>query len=129
MSYLDLAYIHLVTVVPCFFIGAWLLARRKGTTVHKGLGRVYAVLILFTAIVTLPMPAEVGPRVLDDHFGFIHLFSLVVLVCVPAAIYGIRRGNVAAHRNHMAGVYAGGILIAGTFALMPGRLLHTWLFT
>ncbi|MDE0192488.1 MAG: DUF2306 domain-containing protein [Gammaproteobacteria bacterium] len=127
MSYLDLAYIHLVTVVPCFFIGAWLLLRRKGTTVHKRWGRVYVVLILATAVVTLPMPAEVGPRVFD-RFGLIHLFSVLVLVSVPAAIYGIRRRNIRAHRNHMVGVYLGGIVIAGTFALMPGRLLHTWLF-
>ena len=127
MPYLNLAYIHLATVLPCFLIGAWLLLRRKGTTVHKRLGRAYAVLMLFTALVTLPMPAAVGPRFLD-HFGFIHLFSVLVLVSVPAAVYGIRRGNVAAHRGHMVGVYVGGILIAGTFALMPGRLLHTWLF-
>lgn len=127
MPYLSLAYVHLATVLPCFLIGAWLLLRRKGTTVHKRLGRAYAVLILFTALVTLPMPAAVGPRLLD-HFGFIHLFSLLVLFSVPAALYSIRRGNVAAHRSHMVGVYAGGILIAGTFALMPGRLLHGWLF-
>lgn len=127
MSYLTLAYIHLASVVPCFLIGAWLLARRKGTTVHRRLGRVYVVLILFTAIVTLPMPAEVGPRLLD-HFGYIHLFSVLVLVSVPAAIYSIRRGNVVAHRRNMVGVYVGGILIAGTFAFMPGRLLYGWLF-
>ena len=127
MSYLTLAYMHLASVVTCFLMGAWLLARRKGTTVHKRLGRVYVVLILFTALVTLPMPAEVGPRLLD-HFGYIHLFSVLVLVSVPAAIYSIRRGNVAAHRFHMVGVYVGGILIAGSFAFMPGRLLHGWLF-
>ncbi len=127
MPYLSLAYLHLATVLPCFLIGAWLLVRRKGTTVHKRLGRAYAVLILFTALVTLPMPAAVGPRLLN-HFGFIHLFSLLVLFSVPAALYSIRRGNVAAHRGHMVGVYVGGILIAGTFALMPGRLLHGWLF-
>lgn len=127
MSYLTLAYIHLASVVPCFLIGAWLLARRKGTTVHKRLGRAYVVLILFTALVTLPMPAEVGPRLLD-HFGYIHLFSVLVLVSVPAAIYSIRRGNVVAHRRHMVGVYVGGILIAGSFAFMPGRLLYGWLF-
>ncbi len=101
--YLTLAYIHLATVVPCFLIGAWLLLRLKGTAVHKRLGRAYVALILFTAMVTLPMPAEVGPRLLD-HFGFIHLFSVLVLVSVPAAIYSIRRGNVAAHRSHMVGV-------------------------
>ena len=125
--YLALMYIHLATVLPCFLIGAWLLLRRKGTTVHKRLGRVYAMLIFFTALVTFLMPAEVGPRLLN-HFGFIHLFSVLVVVSVPMALYNIRHGNVAAHRFHMVGVYAGGILIAGTFALMPGRLLHTWLF-
>ena len=127
MSYLLLAYVHLATVVPCFLIGAWLLARRKGTPLHMRLGRVYAGLILVTAVVALVMPAEVGPRILD-HFGFIHLFSVLVLVSVPLAVYSIRRGNVAGHRNHMVGVYIGGILIAGTFAFMPGRLLHGWLF-
>ena len=127
MPYLNLAYIHLATVVPCFVIGLWLLARRKGTTIHKRLGWVYTVLIFFTALVTVFMPAEVGPRLLD-HFGFIHFFSLLVLTCIPLAIRNIRRGNIAAHRSAMLGVYIGGILIAGSFALMPGRLLHAWLF-
>ena len=127
MSYLLLAYVHLATVVPCFLIGAWLFARRKGTPFHKRLGRVYAGLILVTAAVALVMPAEVGPRILG-HFGFIHLFSILVLVCVPLAVYNIRHGNVSGHRFNMVGVYVGGILIAGTFAFMPGRLLHGWLF-
>ena len=127
MSYLNLAYMHLVTVVPCFVIGAWLLARRKGTTIHKRLGWVYAVLIFVTAVVTVFMPAEVGPRVLN-HFGFIHLFSVLVLTCIPLAIFHIGRRNVTGHRNAMVGVYVGGILIAGSFTLVPGRLLHGWLF-
>ncbi|MYD98520.1 MAG: DUF2306 domain-containing protein [Gammaproteobacteria bacterium] len=127
MSYLFLAYVHLATVVPCFLIGAWLFARRKGTPLHKRLGRVYAGLILVTAAVALIMPAEVGPRILG-HFGFIHLFSILVLVCVPLAVYNIRRGNVSGHRFNMVGVYVGGILIAGTFAFMPGRILHGWFF-
>lgn len=127
MSYLSLATIHLATVAPCFLIGAWLLVRPKGTPIHKLLGRIYAVLILFTALVTLAMPTEVGPRLLN-HFGFIHFFSFLVLTCVPLAIRGIRRSDVRAHRNNMIGVYVGGILIAGSFTLMPGRMLHEWLF-
>lgn len=127
MDYLTLAYLHFVTVVPCFFLGIWLLARRKGTAMHKRLGRVYAVLMLFTALITLVMPAEVGPALLG-HFGFIHLFSVLVFVSIPLAVVSIRRGNLRAHRGHMLGVYFGGILIAGGFALVPGRLLHGWLF-
>ena len=90
---------------------------------HHSQAWIYAVLIVFTAVVTIFMPAELGPRILD-HFGFIHLFSVLVLTCIPLAIRNIRRGDVAAHRNAMVGVYVGGILIAGSFAMMPGRLLY-----
>ena len=127
MDYMTLVYIHLATVLPCFLIGAWMLARPKGTTAHKRLGRIYAVLIVFTAAATLAMPAEVGPRI-AEHFGFIHALSALVLVSIPLAIVAARRGNIARHKAAMLGVYIGGIGIAGTFALMPGRLLHGWLF-
>lgn len=127
MTYLQLAYIHLATVVPAFFIGAYQLLRPKGTPQHKRLGRVYVVLMVLTAVVTLFMPAQVGPQLLG-HFGLIHLFCVIVLVNIPLAIRAARRGDIQSHRGAMIGVYVGGILIAGTFALMPGRLLHDWLF-
>ena len=127
MDYMTLVFFHLATVLPCFLVGAWLLARRKGTPTHKRLGWIYSVLIVFTALGTLAMPAEVGPRMID-HFGFIHAFSALVLVAVPLAIFNIRRGNVRAHQRAMLGVYVGGIGIAGAFAFMPGRLLFGWLF-
>jgi uncharacterized membrane protein len=73
------------------------------------------------------MPAYVGPR-LVGHFGFIHLFALLVLYSVPSAYYYARNGNIAKHRQKMIGLYVGGLLIAGSFAFMPGRLLNQWLF-
>jgi uncharacterized membrane protein len=127
MSYTQLAYLHLATVVPAFAIGAFQLFRRKGTPSHKLLGKIYMVLMLATGLITLAMPAEVGPRLLG-HFGFIHAFSLLALYSVPAAYLAARRGNIKAHRANMIGLYIGGILIAGAFAFSPGRMLHTWLF-
>lgn len=127
MTYLQLAYLHLATILPAFAIGTWLLLNRKGSTKHKRLGRAYMVLMLATAIITLYMPAEVGPQFLG-HFGFIHGFSLLPLCLVPTAYRAARRGDVRRHRANMVGLYVGGILIAGAFAFSPGRLLHTWLF-
>lgn len=127
MSYLQLAIIHLATVLPAFAIGTFLLLRRKGTPLHKRLGRVYLALMLFTSVLTLWMPARVGPQLMH-HFGVIHILSLVVIYNVPAAYLAARRGDIGAHRGHMLGVYVGGLLIAGSFALMPGRLLNDWLF-
>jgi uncharacterized membrane protein len=127
MTYTQLAYLHLATVVPAFAIGAFQLFRRKGSRSHKFLGRIYMLLMLATAFITLAMPAEVGPRFLN-HFGFIHAFSLLALVNVPAAYIAARRGNIKMHRFNMIGLYVGGILIAGAFAFSPGRMLHGWLF-
>lgn len=127
MTYLQLAYIHLASIIPAFLIGTFLLINRKGTPLHRGLGKLYMMLMLFTAIVTLFMSAEVGPQLLN-HFGFIHLFSLLVLVEVPLAYFAARNGNIKSHKSNMIGLYFGGILIAGSFTFVPGRLLHSWLF-
>lgn len=126
-TYIQLAYFHLATVLPSFVIGTYLLLQPKGTVPHKTLGKLYMALMLATALVTLAMQAEIGPKVFG-HFGFIHIFSLVVLYNIPNAYLAARRGNIRAHRGYMIGLYVGGLLIAGSFALMPGRMLHGWLF-
>lgn len=128
MTYTELAYLHLATILPAFIIGTYLLLNRKGTNLHKQLGQVYMLLMLITAVTTLFMPAEVGPRLIN-HFGFIHLFSVLVLYNVPSAYLAAKNSNSKVHRGNMIGLYVGGILIAGSFALMPGRMLHEWLFT
>lgn len=127
MTYTQLAYLHLATVVPAFAIGAFQLFRRKGTRSHRILGRIYMLLMLATGFITLIMPAEVGPRFLN-HFGFIHIFSFLAVFGVPLAYFAVRRGYIKAHRGAMLGLYLGGILIAGAFAFSPGRMLHAWLF-
>lgn len=127
MTYTQLAYLHLATIVPAFALGALQLFRRKGTSSHKLLGKTYMILMLATALITLAMPAKVGPQFLN-HFGFIHIFSLLGLISVPVAYFAARRGNIRTHQVAMISLYVGGILIAGAFALAPGRMLHEWLF-
>lgn len=127
MDYQQLALWHLATVMPAFVIASYLLLRKKGTASHKVLGRVYMVLMLATATISLFMPAQLGPA-LGGHFGFIHLLSVLTLYAVPAAYFYIKKGNVKGHRRSMVLLYCGGFLIAGSFTVMPGRLLNSWLF-
>lgn len=82
--------------------------------------------MLATAITTLFMTAEVGPQ-FAGHFAYIHLLSLMVLFYVQKAYISARTGKVRDHQLSMLGVYIGGLLVAGSLALMPGRLLHGWL--
>ena len=127
MTYMQLTYLHLGSLVPAFVIGTYLLLNRKGTPVHRFLGKIYMGLMLFTAFITLFMEALVGPKFLN-HFGFLHLLSLFVLYTVPTSYRAIRVGNIKLHKRKMVGLYVGALLVAGAFTLSPGRLIHTWLF-
>jgi len=125
--YQTLSILHLSTIGPAFVIGTYIMLTRKGSGTHKFLGRIYMVLMLFTALVTLLMSAKVGPTLLD-HFGFIHLLSLVVLYSVPSAYFAVKAGDVKAHKFSMIGLYVGGMLVAGGFTLVPGRFLGDLIF-
>lgn len=120
--------LHVFTVVPAFFLGTWLIFfSRKGAPRHRAIGYVYLVLMTVTAIAALfihQIPA------IDIVFGFgpIHIFSLVTLFGVVGALRGAKTHNIKMHRGSMLGVYIGGILIAGTFAFLPGRIMHAVVF-
>jgi uncharacterized membrane protein len=47
---------------------------------------------------------------------------------VVFAIYGAKTRNIRLHKRAMLGVYIGGILIAGAFTFVPGRIMHAVLF-
>lgn len=126
--YQQLVYAHLATVIPAVFLGSLLFLKSKGTDLHRTLGKIYMALMLLTAFITLFMPARLGPT-LFNHFGFIHGFSILVIYSVPIAIFYVKRGNIIAHKSVMKGMFIGGIVIAGGFALMPGRYLNAVLFS
>ena len=127
-SYEFLSFVHLSTIGPAFIIATYMMLIKKGTAQHKFLGRIYMVLMLFTATVTLFMSAQVGPT-LFDHFGFIHLLSVLVLYSVPSAYFAIKAGDVKKHKLNMIGLYIGGMVVAGGFTLVPGRFLGDLIFT
>lgn len=113
-------WIHLATVIPALPLGAFVLWAPKGTRWHKGAGRVWALMMLATAIDSFWI------RSLTGGIGPIHFFSVLTLFSIPMAICQARRGNIVAHRRTMRGVYIG-LLVAGGFAVMPGRILFSLL--
>jgi uncharacterized membrane protein len=127
MRYIDLMQLHLATIIPSFLIGTLLLVIKKGTGIHKIFGRVYMILMMVTALITLFMPARVGATFLN-HFGWIHSFSFLTIYTVPTAYWAIKKGNVRAHKRKMILLYFGAIVIAGGFTFYPGRYLHHLFF-
>ena len=61
-------------------------------------------------------------------YSWIHLLIPFTLSQLLLSWRALRRGNLAAHRKTMQGLYVGACLVAGAFALLPGRLLGNWLW-
>lgn len=115
-------WVHLATVVPAVPLGAWLLGRqRKGDALHRIAGRVWALMMVVTAIDSFWI------RTITGGIGPIHLFSVLVLVQVPRAIWFAKTGQIDRHLRTMRGTYFG-LIAAGVVAMAPGRTLWTLLF-
>lgn len=128
MSYETLMVAHLATVVPCIFLGIAIFVLAKGNRLHRAIGRAYVFLMLATSIVSFFMEAHAGPQFMG-HFGFIHLFSALTVVSLPAAILAARAGHLKAHKYMMTLAYIGAIGFAGLLTLWPDRYFHRILFS
>jgi len=122
--------VHVATVLPAFAIGTWqIFFSAKGAPFHRLLGGVYLVLMTITAMAAFFIRS--GPVFgLPSWHGFtpIHVFVAVTLVSVAMTIYALLSHNVRMHRGSMLGLYVGGLLIAGTLAFAPGRIMHAVVF-
>lgn len=110
-------WIHMLSALAALVLGTLLFSRRiKGDRLHRMAGWSWVALMLAVAVSSLWIPRFLS-------FSWIHVFTLVTLAGLPQAILAIRRGNVAAHRAAMRNLFVGGLVIAGLFALVPGRTL------
>ena len=114
--------VHASFATAALIIGAAVLFLRKGTSLHKTLGRIWAALMLTLAALSFAITG-LNP----GHFSAIHILSVVTLVTIPYAIWRRRMGDIRAHAVAMVSNYCG-LLIAGAFTLAPGRVMHAVFF-
>lgn len=112
--------LHLATVIPALPLGAYVMIRRKGDRLHRMFGRTWAILMIVTAIASFGVQSA-------GHLSWIHILSVLVLFSVPRGVVMAMRGRIDAHRRIMTNVYIG-LIVAGLFVFLPGRLLGGWLF-
>ena len=118
--------LHLFTAGGAAMLGPFILFRRKGDKLHKRLGRVWAGLMVVTAVTSIFIRAP-GTGIAGTGFSFIHIFTVWTLINVPLGIWAVRTKRIAMHRGMMVGLYIG-LLIAGGFTFIPGRLLGGLVF-
>ena len=123
--------LHVVTVVPAFLLGTWLLfASPKGSSRHRLIGKVYLGLMGVTAIAALFIRSFTDASLAVGPFrlGWIHLFVPLTAHGIYGAFATIRAGDVRGHRGAMRGLYFGGLIVAGLLAFMPGRVMYRMFF-
>lgn len=117
--------IHVATVVPAALIGPYLFLSRKGSPHHRLVGKVWLGLMVASALSSFFI------HTINLFLGFspIHLLSAYVLFGSWNAIRAARAHRIREHKLNVIGIYVGGIIIAGGFTLLPGRVMHEVFFT
>lgn len=122
--------IHLALAVAALLLGPLALWARKGSRLHRALGYAWVTVMLGAALSAL----FIRDHGLPNLWGYtpIHLFVLVTFIGIGSGLWAVAHGRIANHQRAMRGTYIGGCVVAGLFALAPGRWLghrlwHDWL--
>lgn len=115
--------LHIAAAIFAFLIGSVILIGVKGTALHKALGWSWIACMGTTAVSSLFIQT-LNP----GHWSYIHFISGWVIIALPMAVVAIRRKNVRLHRRLMTGLFVGGLVIAGAFTFVPGRLMFQVFF-
>lgn len=110
--------IHLGAAVLAFLLGLILLAGPKGVWPHRLLGWIWVGLMLTTALSSFFIR-----DINNGHFSLIHALSGWTTIAAPMLIWFARRKQIKRHRLNAYGLYFGGLVIAGLFTFIPGRLM------
>lgn len=115
---------HALAAMGAFGIGLLQILGPKGTTAHRALGWAWVALMAAVATTSFWITEPNGP----GAFSPIHLLSLGTLATLPLAVLYARLHRVRAHRYAMLALFLGGLVVAGGFTLLPGRLMGRVVF-
>ena len=113
--------VHTGAAFAALALGTLTFLRRKGDLAHRRVGRVWAALMVATAVSSFWIKSQGG-------FSWIHGLSVVILVLLALGVGLAIRGNRAGHRKTMQGLFFGALVISGLFTLMPHRLFGRMLW-
>ncbi len=116
--------LHAFAAMTAFALGLVQFVAPKGTLPHRAIGWIWVGLMTVVAASSfwIHQIRLVGP------FSPIHLLSLFTLVVLPLAVWRAHAHRVADHRRMMILLFAGALVVAGLFTLVPGRIMHRVIF-
>ena len=111
---------HAFAAMSAFALGVVQLAAPKGTIPHRILGWLWVAIMVVVSVTAF----FIHQIRLWGPWSPIHLLAIFTLVTLPLGVWRARRHQVEHHRWTMIGIFTGGLVIAGAFTFMPGRIMH-----
>ena len=112
--------IHAFAAMGAFVLGLIQFAAPKGTLPHRTVGWIWVVLMVLVSVSAF----FIHEIRLWGPWSPIHLLAIFTLVMLPLAVMHARRHQVGRHRSRMIAIFVGGLIIAGAFTFVPGRIMH-----
>ncbi len=116
--------IHAYSAMAALALGAVQFSTPKGTLPHRAIGTAWVLLMLAVCISSF----SIHTIRLWCPWSPIHLLSIFTLGSLPLAVFYAHCHDVPHHRLVMISIYTGGLVIAGLFTFVSGRIMHAVLF-
>lgn len=116
--------VHAFAAMAAVLLGLVQFVAPKGTLPHRQVGWTWVGLMVVVAASSFGITSASN----GGRYSWIHGLSAYVLLMLPLAVLAARRGNPGRHRTAMAALFAGGLVIAGAFTMLPGRIMGAVVF-
>jgi len=123
--------VHAFAAMAAFLLGIIQFVAPKGTLPHRMLGVVWLVIMTAIAVSSIFIRPSLYPGLpITQWFSFIHIFTVLTFYgVIQGSLFLVRGGgNFKQHAKSFTGIFIGGLLIAGAFAFLPGRIMHQVVF-
>ena len=115
---------HAISATVAVLLGPIIFYGRKGTPLHKRLGKIWALAMAFA----IASSAFIWQIRLVGPFSPIHILTVLGTWGLISGIDHARKGRIAAHEATIKSLYFWGLGVAGVFTFFPGRVMSRMVF-
>jgi uncharacterized membrane protein len=116
--------LHAFAAMAAFVLGLVQFSAPKGTLPHRTIGWIWVSIM----VVVAGSSFWIHELRLWGPWSPIHLLAIFTLATLPLGVWYARHHIVTGHRFVMISIFCGGLLIAGLFTFVPGRIMHAVMF-
>ena len=116
--------VHAIVAMAAIIVGGLQLSLKKGTSLHKFMGRIWVILMLVVSFTSF----FIHKLNLWGKYSPIHLLSIWTIIAVVLGVYFARIGNIKRHKIFMVYTYWLALILTGLFTFYPGRVMNLIFF-